>query len=191
MARMRIAPVTTSCQKLEIPAIESPFCSVPMNRTPTAVPATPPTPPEKSVARLTDHELGAAREMLDDGEALLREGAYDEWERVNRDFHSILIAPACESVLQSCQGIIDGCFRYRKVYVLAQPLAFVHGQTDHRLVLDACEARDPGKAAAALARHLARTALTLLAAADPGYDPVAVRTAMRMVAGRYGEDVVR
>ena len=48
-AAIRIAPVTISCQKLEMPAIESPFWSVPMKRTPTAVPVTPPTPPTKLV----------------------------------------------------------------------------------------------------------------------------------------------
>ena len=39
----------TCCQKLEIPAIASPFWSVPMKSTPTAVPVTPPTPPVKLV----------------------------------------------------------------------------------------------------------------------------------------------
>ena len=42
-------PVTTCCQKLWTPAIERPFWSVPMKRTPTAVPVTPPTPPRKLV----------------------------------------------------------------------------------------------------------------------------------------------
>ena len=41
--------MTTCCQKLETAAIESPFCSVLMKRTPTAVPVTPPTPPRKLV----------------------------------------------------------------------------------------------------------------------------------------------
>jgi hypothetical protein len=48
-ATIRITPVTTCCQKLETPAIESPFWSVPMKRTPTAVPTTLPTPPVKLV----------------------------------------------------------------------------------------------------------------------------------------------
>ena len=41
--------MTTCCQKLDTPAIESPFCSVPIKSTPTAVPVTPPTPPRKLV----------------------------------------------------------------------------------------------------------------------------------------------
>ena len=49
IARIRITPVTTCCQKLETAAIESPFWSVPMKSTPTAVPVTPPSPPRKLV----------------------------------------------------------------------------------------------------------------------------------------------
>src|SRR5581483_3735652 len=49
IATIRIAPVTICCQKLETPAIDNPFCSVPMKSTPTAVPVTPPTPPRKLV----------------------------------------------------------------------------------------------------------------------------------------------
>ena len=48
IARIRITPVTC-CQKLETPEMERPFWSVPMKRTPTAVPVTPPTPPRKLV----------------------------------------------------------------------------------------------------------------------------------------------
>src|SRR4051812_13253348 len=48
-ARIRINPITISCQKLEMPRMARPFCSVPMNSTPTAVPVTPPPPPVKLV----------------------------------------------------------------------------------------------------------------------------------------------
>jgi DNA-binding GntR family transcriptional regulator len=136
-----------------------------------------------AVPRLSEADLSLARGMLAESGELLASEAYDEWEQLNRQFHSLLISPAGDSILQSCQGLIDAGWRYRKVYVLAQPLAFVHAETDHRLILDACEERDAPRAAAALARHLTRTALTLLAAADPGHDPVTVRTAMLMVVG--------
>jgi DNA-binding GntR family transcriptional regulator len=79
--------------------------------------------------------------------------------------------------------LIDACWRYRKVYVLTRATAFGSADVDHRIILEACAARDHVGAADALARHLAKTALTLLAAADPAYDPVVVRTATQLATG--------
>jgi DNA-binding GntR family transcriptional regulator len=137
-----------------------------------------------AVPRLTPTELEAAAAILDEADEVLHRDDYDNWERLNRDFHSVLVAPAGASILQSCQGLISACFRYRKVYVLAQPAAFVRAETDHRVILQACELGDAAAAASALARHLARTALTLLAAADPLYDPAGIRAAVTMATSR-------
>ena len=48
-------------------------------------------------------------------------------------------------------------------------------------IVAACEAHDPQEAAALLARHLARSALTVLAKIAPEEDPVAVRAALDLV----------
>ncbi|HEY4348394.1 MAG TPA: GntR family transcriptional regulator [Gaiellaceae bacterium] len=134
--------------------------------------------------RLTSAELETAGEVLDQADDALQRSDYGEWERLNQDFHSVLLAPAGHAIVQNCRALIAACFRYRKVYVLARPAAFVQAETDHRTILQSCELRDAPGAALALARHLARTALTLLAAADPLYDPVGIRAAMAMVPSR-------
>jgi DNA-binding GntR family transcriptional regulator len=48
-------------------------------------------------------------------------------------------------------------------------------------VLAACEAGDAVLASHHLARHLGRTALTIIALVDPEHDPVPVREALRLV----------
>jgi DNA-binding GntR family transcriptional regulator len=41
---------------------------------------------------------------------------------------------------------------------------------EHRAIVAACEQRDPRLAASELARHLARTGLTVIAMVDPSHD---------------------
>jgi hypothetical protein len=52
---------------------------------------------------------------------------------------------------------------------------------EHGSILDACKEGNREEAAQRLARHLARTALSVLAHLAPEYEPVAVRTALHLV----------
>jgi DNA-binding GntR family transcriptional regulator len=58
-----------------------------------------------------------------------------------------------------------------------------HTAAEHAPILDVIARQDGPGAGRLLADHLARAALTLMAAADPAYDPVAVRTALRIAHG--------
>jgi DNA-binding GntR family transcriptional regulator len=60
------------------------------------------------------------------------------------------------------------------------------GDEEHAAILGACRTRDGSQAALLLARHLTRSALTLIAHLEPGYDPAAVRGALQMVTGWAG-----
>jgi DNA-binding GntR family transcriptional regulator len=55
------------------------------------------------------------------------------------------------------------------------------GDEEHGAILAACQTGHGGAAALLLARHLTRSALTLIAHLEPGYDPAAVRGALQMV----------
>jgi len=71
--------------------------------------------------------------------------------------------------------------RYRRVYM--KGFRPYHTAAEHAPILDAVAAPDGPASSRLLADHLARTALTLMAAEDPAYDPVAVRTALRIAHG--------
>jgi hypothetical protein len=51
---------------------------------------------------------------------------------------------------------------------------------DHEQIVQACKERNEEEAAQRLARHLTRTALTVLAQMAPEYEPVAVRKALHL-----------
>src|SRR5947209_5148214 len=57
-------------------------------------------------------------------------------------------------------------------------------EAEHAAILAACRERDLDAAVELLARHLARTALTVVTQVAPEYEPTAVRTALRLVTGK-------
>jgi DNA-binding GntR family transcriptional regulator len=101
------------------------------------------------------------------------------WERVHRRFHHILIAYSGARLVALLDQLSDHAERYRLVYVSQDPRAWSNGAAEHREIVAACEAGEPGEAADALARHLARTAGSVLMHVAPDHDPALVRSAVR------------
>jgi DNA-binding GntR family transcriptional regulator len=100
------------------------------------------------------------------------------WEPVHRDFHRRLLQGS-ESMKRIIDPILDRSERYRRSSLFGSPArTWAIGNDEHEAIVAACEARDPQEAASLLARHLARSALTVLAKIAPEEDPVAVRTAL-------------
>lgn len=106
-----------------------------------------------------------------------------EWEVVHADFHRLLACHAGERLQRLSKQCLEHAERYRRVYVTTQPRAWTVGATEHNEIVDACKARDAPLAAARLARHLSRTALSVLMTVAPDHDPQVVRGAVRQVTG--------
>jgi DNA-binding GntR family transcriptional regulator len=102
------------------------------------------------------------------------------WEVPHARFHRLLIRHAGTRLLATAGDLRDHSQRYR-TRVLAEPLAWETGSTEHRDIYHAYAARDAARAADRLAVHYARTALTLIARMAPEYDPAAIRGALRFV----------
>jgi DNA-binding GntR family transcriptional regulator len=103
------------------------------------------------------------------------------WEPVHRDFHRRLLHGSA-SMERIIDPILDRSERYRRSSLFGSPArTWELGNDEHEAIVGACEARDPQGAAALLARHLARSALTVLAKIAPEEDPVAVRAALDLV----------
>lgn len=104
-------------------------------------------------------------------------------ESFHRDFHRLLVSHAGARVVASVADLSDHSERYRRAFVqLAPTPTFEIGDREHTQIVAACRARDPIGASSLLARHLARTALTLASIIDPQHDPVAIREALRLIA---------
>jgi DNA-binding GntR family transcriptional regulator len=105
----------------------------------------------------------------------------EDWEGPHRRFHSLLVAQAGEQLLATITSYADQSQRYRLILASREIHAQSVSAVEHGRIVQACRERHREEAVQQLARHLARTALTVLAHLAPEYEPVAVRTALTLV----------
>jgi DNA-binding GntR family transcriptional regulator len=135
-----------------------------------------------SFRSFTDADKRAVEGYLGTLEELAAKGDIDSWEGAHRTFHELLHKYAGSRITQLLAELSDHTWRYRRAY-LAEPWAWTAAAGEHRAIVEGCLAGDVTDACDSLARHLARTALTVIASVDPAYDPATVREALRQVAG--------
>jgi DNA-binding GntR family transcriptional regulator len=133
-----------------------------------------------TVPYLQQHDVDALREALMD---LSSASDPESREEPHRRFHRLLVAYAGEHLGNTIAGNADRCAFYRRMYVQSDPRNRTVADAEHESIFQACVARDSELAAYRLTRHLARTALTLLAQLTPEYEPAAVRTALQVSHG--------
>jgi DNA-binding GntR family transcriptional regulator len=109
----------------------------------------------------------------------------DRWEEAHRRFHLCLVRGVDGQLFRAIAASIDHAARYRRLYWLAEPLAWTIGEGEHQSIVDACRDGEPGLAASRLARHLARTALAVMAQRTPEREPNAVRSALQLITGNH------
>jgi DNA-binding GntR family transcriptional regulator len=133
-----------------------------------------------TVQRMTAEEMDALDACL----AQLRKQAKSEqlpaWEAAHAEFHRLLWSYASPFQADLIKSLTDRAERYRRL-LEPNPRAFASANAEHEAIADRCRARDPAGAARQLARHLARTALTLTTNFAPEDDPAALRTAVQIV----------
>lgn len=130
-----------------------------------------------TVPELTSDELVAMTACLREMEDFAARRDVHGWEGPHERFHGLLVTHAGERIRAMTSTLSDHSGRYRKMY-LQEPRAWGSAAAEHSAIADACVARDAKLAATRLARHLARTALTLLAVIAPEHDPRQVRGAL-------------
>lgn len=106
-----------------------------------------------------------------------------QWQAVDREFHFSLVAHAGDRLMRTIRELYDHADRYRGLYIKGVPRALSIAADEHKRIVEACEAGDAAYAAGQLARHLARTALTVLTHHAPEHDPTTVRAAIRLATG--------
>jgi DNA-binding GntR family transcriptional regulator len=140
-----------------------------------------------TVPRLTAADLEHLHDLIRQLDECAAVQDVDNWERPHQEFHRGLVARAGDHITELVERLQENSNRFRRLYVTQGPRAWWHTTAEHAAILQACEARDPVLAAAELARHYARTALTVIALIDPAYDPSSLRAAMALVVGPHRE----
>jgi DNA-binding GntR family transcriptional regulator len=106
-----------------------------------------------------------------------------QWQATDREFHFTLVAHSGDRLMRTIRELYDHADRYRGLYIKGVPRALTIAADEHKKILDACVAGDSALAAGQLARHLARTALTVMTHHAPEHDPTTVRAAIRLATG--------
>lgn len=135
-----------------------------------------------SVPQMTDEDFAALHDCLDRMDAFTDRRDFDNWEQPHIEFHQRLVAYASERTIGMLRQLSDGARRYRRVYIREGPGAWRTAVVEHKEIVAACESYDARLAASELARHFARTALTVIAMVDPSHDPAPVRAALALIA---------
>jgi len=104
-----------------------------------------------------------------------------EWERPHREFHELLVSHAGESIVEDLSRLRDHGERYRAILGKGLPTTFVAGASEHRGIVEACEAGEKATAGRRLAEHLARSGMALISQTDPAHDSAALREALLIV----------
>jgi DNA-binding GntR family transcriptional regulator len=135
-----------------------------------------------TVPRLSKAAISTLEGLLKEMEKLARIEDYEAWEIPHRKFHAGLVQCAGERQRREIMRLSEHAERYRRAYTTEAPRAWAKGVKEHKAILDACIDRDPALAADRLARHYSSVVLGLLGMLAPEHEPLAVRTAMRIVA---------
>jgi DNA-binding GntR family transcriptional regulator len=100
-----------------------------------------------------------------------------------------LVARCSEPMRRQAAGLMARSERYRRMSIAATGASGGRstGAAEHAAILAACEQGDAPGAANLLARHLAQSAIVVIAHFAPDADPVYVRRALRMVMSWAGD----
>lgn len=131
-----------------------------------------------SVARATEADLERLAELLREMDRIAEAQDVLAWEVPHAEFHELLIRHSGQRMFKMACDLRDHSQRYR-TFVLAEPLAWAKGADEHAGIYRAYVERDASRVGDLLAKHYARTALTLIARMAPEYDPVFIRSALR------------
>ena len=130
-----------------------------------------------------------AKDQLQQMRAAAKRGDIEGWVRVHAEFHRSLTSGASPALQRQLGALADRTIRYIRIYQIGEPRSWsTDGDAEHADMLAALIERRSPDATTGLARHLARTALHVLADWAPDYQARAIPGAVRMVEAASGQE---
>lgn len=137
-----------------------------------------------SVPRLTAQDLAAIERCYTELTSRAAHNNFAVWREAHRQFHQMIVARAGDGLTRGLAAYGQRSERYLQLYRRrVTPKWWTRGEAEHAEIAAACARRDAPTAARLLAQHVATTALELMGALAPHYEPVGVRTALNMIVG--------
>lgn len=132
-----------------------------------------------TVRHISENEIAALQALITELEGDKAHDNFDEWQRLHREFHRDIACWAGAVLGADLEQLEMRSERYQSAYKGAHlPGWWQRGEAEHRELFSAIKARDSRRAGELAARHLARTALELLAALAPEFDTARLRATL-------------
>ena len=129
--------------------------------------------------RMSPGLLDELREVIASLESEEAHDNFELWHTLHRKLHRLIAAEAGEALVAELEQLEIRSERYQSAYKGAHMLGWwQRGESEHRALFDAMASGDASLAGELAARHLARTALELLAALAPEFDAARLRSAL-------------
>jgi DNA-binding GntR family transcriptional regulator len=137
-----------------------------------------------TVRSFSDEEVARLKNELDAMAKHAESPDVERWQAAHREFHRVLVGKANDQYGRTIAAYQDRSERYWLMFIRANGSGgLTMRDAEHRAIFEAARQRDATQTAALLARHLSRTALTLMAQLAPEHEPLTVRTALQFVSG--------
>jgi len=137
-----------------------------------------------TVRSFSDEEVERLRTALDAMAEHAKTRSVEEWQVAHREFHRLLVGRASDQFGRTIAAYQDRAERYWVMFIRANGSEGLSMRdAEHRALFEAAARRDAKGTAVLLAKHLSRTALTLMAQLAPEHEPLTVRTALHFVSG--------
>lgn len=136
------------------------------------------------VPSLTASELDGLATALEDMRQRAEQRDYDRFTVPHERFHALLSSGSGGRLTRLMKQLADHARRYRRVYTTQTPGAWDVVIGHDTRILQAVSRGDAVAAGAELARHLAATALSMMALMDPLHDPRLLRAALHQACHR-------
>ena len=134
--------------------------------------------------RMTQEQLAELESVIRALEGEESHNSFDIWLSLHRRYHHLITQNAGGPFAADIDVLERRSERYQSAYKGAHlPGWWMRGEVEHREIFDAISARDAGRAAELSAKHLARTALELLAALAPEHDSSGLRMSLQHAIG--------
>jgi DNA-binding GntR family transcriptional regulator len=132
-----------------------------------------------TVRRMSPALLKSLQEVINALEGKESHASFSKWITFHREFHRLIVSESGAAFVAELRELELRSERYQSVYKGEHPVRWwQRGEKEHRAVFDAMTVGDAQRAAELAARHIARTALELLAALAPEFDTSGVRTSL-------------
>jgi len=133
-----------------------------------------------TASQISDETLQELENIIHALEGPGAHGDFHEWQQLHRKLHRAIAVGAGTVIVNELDQLEMRSERYQSAYKGAHlPGWWQRGEMEHRELFAAISDRNAALAGELAARHLARTALELLAALAPEFDTVRLRTALR------------